>query len=162
MKKTILAAAVAALSLSTVAQADSYIAGGLYDFSNSNIFLEGRVGLENGVGVFGQYVDVLDSRVRLGVEYDLNQDVFAILGVSRYAFRGGDDTGILAGVGYRMNAEGIPLHFTATYDSALDGYLSVGGFAQYTIAENLAIDFGYVINTNSVTNEFRLGLRYSF
>ncbi len=163
MKKLIIAAAItSAVAFSTSATASSYAGIAIYDFYNSDISLTAGTTLNDKLSIHAQYIDALDYVVRATGEYELQDNFFALAGISHYNSKFSDDTGAVFGAGYRLNVEGIPVNIKASYDSALDGFFSVQASARYDFTDKLSVEAGYRVNTNSIKNEFGFGVRLAF
>lgn len=164
MRKLILAAAItSAFAFSSSANADgSYASIAIYDFYNSDISIKAGTTLNDKISIHGQYIDALDYVLRATGEYELQDNFFALAGVSHYDSGFSDDSGVIIGAGYRFNVEGIPLNVKASYDSAIDGFFSVEASARYNFTDKLSVEAGYRVNTNSVNNEFGFGVRLAF
>lgn len=162
MKKTMIAATVGALAfISTPTLADSYAGFAIYDFYNSNISLTAGTTLNDKVSVHAQYIDISDFALRVTGHYALEDNFYALAGVSHYN-GGTSETGAIIGAGYEFVVENIPIDVKASYDTALDGFFSVQGFARYQINPKFSVEGGYRVNTNGLKNEIGFGVRVAF
>lgn len=173
MKKSIIAlAAAAGMMATTAAQADdfTYISGGIYDWGNSDVYVEGSVRVNPNLVLNAQYTDIADFSLYIGGKYfvDFGQqqdvDTFLQLGMSHIEGSGNwDDTGAYAGAGFTTKFDEYSRFIVdARYDTLLDGFFSVGARFRYAFAQNLSGDVGYRVNTSGVDNEVRVGLTYNF
>ncbi len=163
MRKLVLAAAVtSAFAVTGTANAGSYLGLSLYDFYNSDLSLTAGTTLNDKLSIHGQYLDALDFVVRATAEYTLQDNFFALAGVSHYDSGFSSATGAIAGVGYHSNVMGIPFNVKASYDSAVDGFFSVQASVRYDFNNKFSVEAGYRVNTNEVKNEFGFGVRLAF
>ncbi|WP_111640619.1 hypothetical protein [Marinimicrobium alkaliphilum] len=168
MKKTLIATAIAgAMAFSAHASADAYIAGGIYDFGDSNVYLAGGGSLTPELSLHGKFIDAGDSVLRVTGEYlmrDIDSSLSAVLGISHYDWGMFDDTGAIVGASYHLQNDDmvIPVIFRGTYDTAWDGFFGLEVGTRYFFEENLAVEGSYKINTNGMDNEIGVGLRFTF
>lgn len=173
MKKSMIALATAGLMASAVssAQADdfTYVSGGIYDFGDSDIYLEGSMRVNPNLVLSAQYTDAAEFSLYGGgkyfVDFGQSQDVetFIQAGVSHYDFDVTDDTGVYAGAGFATKFDQYSRFIVdARYDTVLDGFFSVGARFRYEFLDRLSGDVGYRVNTSGMDNEVRVGLTYSF
>ena len=92
-----------------------------------------------------------------------NSPLFLKGGMSHYDFGNTDDTGGYVGIGTEIGlSTQATAMFDATYDSALDGYASVGAKVRYNFDQRFAADIGFRGNFDDIDNEFRVGITYKF
>ena len=173
MKKSLIAlAAAAGMMATTAAQADdfTYISGGIYDWGDSDVYVEGSVTVNPNLVLNAQYTDAADFTLYIGGKYfvDFGQqqdvDTFLQLGMSHIEGYGNwDDTGVYAGAGFTTKFDEFSRFIVdARYDTVLDGFFSVGARFRYEFVQNLSGDVGYRVNTSGTDNEVRVGLTYNF
>lgn len=172
MKKSLIGlTAVAGLLASTVAQADdfTYISGGINDWYDGDVYIEGSVRVNPNLVLEATYADPFDFSLYIGGKYfvDFGQqqdvDTFIQAGMSHLDYSWDDDTGAYVGAGFTTKFDEFSrLIVDARYDSLIDGFFSVGARFRYEFIQNLSGDIGYRVNTSGVDNEIRVGLTYSF
>lgn len=172
MKKSLIGlTAVAGLLASTVAQADdfTYISGGINDWYDGDVYIEGSVRVNPNLVLEATYADPFDFSLYIGGKYfvDFGQqqdvDTFIQAGMSHLDYSWDDDTGAYVGAGFTTKFDEFSrLIVDARYDSLIDGFFSVGARFRYEFIQNLSGDIGYRVNTSGVDNEVRVGLTYSF
>lgn len=179
MKKSLIAlTAAAGLLATTAAQADdfTYVSGGINDWYNGDVYVEGSVRVNPNLVLDATYTDAFDFTLYLGGKYfvDFGQqqdvDTFIQAGVSHIEFNrnqgwydNSDDTGVYAGAGFTTKFDEYSRFIVdARYDTVLDGFFSVGARFRYEFVPNLSGDVGYRVNTSGIDNEVRVGLTYNF
>lgn len=166
MKTIIGLTAILAMSIAATASAQdrTYVSGGYNDFGDSDFYIQASRQLDNNWVINAEAFDLGDYGVRAGGQYLLpNNPVFLKGGISHYDFGPTDDTGAYVGVGTSVGlSTQAQAMFDATYDSALDGYASVGAKVRYNFDKNFAADVGFRGNFNDIDNEFRVGVTYKF
>lgn len=166
MKKIIGLTAILAVSIAATAEAQdrTYVSGGYNDFGDSDFFIKASRQLDRNWVVEAEAFDIGDVGLRAGGQYLLNNSpVFIRGGVSHYDFGVSDDTGAYAGVGTVLPlSTQASATFDASYDTALDGYASVGAAVRYNFDQNFAADIGFRGNFDDIDNEFRVGITYKF
>ncbi|WP_404401696.1 porin family protein [Idiomarina seosinensis] len=166
MKTLIGLTAVLALSIAATAQAEdrTYVSGGYNDFGDSNFYIKASSQFDRNWVFEAEAFDIGDVGIRAGAQYLIdNNPIFLKGGVSHYDFGLDDDSGVYLGVGTVMPVTGqVSAMFDASYDTALDGYASVGAKVRYNFDRNFAADVGFRGNFNDIDNEFRIGLTYKF
>ncbi|RUO76939.1 hypothetical protein [Idiomarina seosinensis] len=166
MKTLIGLTAILAVSIAATASAEdrTYVSGGYNDFGDSDFYIKGSRQLDRNWVIEAEAFDSGDVGLRAGGQYLMaNSPLFLKGGISHYDFGASDDTGAYAGVG---TVVGLSTQTTAmldaAYDSALDGYASVGAKVRYNFDQNFAADVGFRGNFSGVDNEFRVGITYKF
>ena len=166
MKKLFGLTAILALSIAATAEAQdrTYVSGGYNDFGDSDFFIKASRQFDRHWVAEAEVFDSGDVGLRAGGQYLINNSpVFIRGGVSHYDFGPTDDTGAYAGVGTTLpistQAHAV---FDASYDTALDGYASVGAAVRYNFDQNFAADVGFRGNFDDIDNEFRVGFTYKF
>lgn len=176
MKKSIIAlAAAAGMMATTAAQADdfTYVSGGIYDWGDSDVYVEGSTRVNPNLVLGAELTDAADFTLRVGgmyfVDFGQQQDVDTFLqaGVSHIDYPrnsfDSSDTGAFAGAGFTTKFDEFSRFIVdARYDTVVDGFFSVGARFRYEFLQNLSGDVGYRVNTSGVDNEVRVGLTYNF
>lgn len=159
---TLLSLSLLGLSALVPASAETYLAGGAYDYSDSSIYLAAGTDVSQRVSLHAQYLDAYEFVFRGTADIYLANGFSAIAGFSHYDYPSDDDTGTILGLGYKFAAGDVPMAVKGVKDTVGDGYYSFGVFAYVPLGRNLAIEASYKLNTDDVDNEMGLGVRFRF
>ncbi|KXS36395.1 MULTISPECIES: hypothetical protein [Idiomarina] len=166
MKRIIALTGILAASVALTAHAEdrNYVSGGYNDFGDSDFYIKASRQIDSHWVIEGEAFDIGDFGTRLGGQYLLsNSPLFLKGGMSHYDFGNTDDTGGYVGIGTEIGlSTQATAMFDATYDSALDGYASVGAKVRYNFDQRFAADIGFRGNFDDIDNEFRVGITYKF
>lgn len=164
--RSVLFAALAGTSLgATAADRWNHIGGGFYDFGDNGFYLEGSARVADRFVVNAEVADTFDTIYRIGGKFLTNFEiadnapVYISAGVSDYNV----DDGIYFGAGaaFTVNRE-MDGFLELQHDTAVNGFYRFMGGVNYAVADRTYIKASYSANTDSVSNEFRIGVSYRF
>lgn len=156
----------AALFASTMAMSSHASEVGLsyYDFRGTGILAHGKLDFNNDLAGTLQIGETNISMVRVGLNYKSNlrladNPMHFVGGYSSYDSTSGVWFG--AGISHGFSRE---LSSTAEliHDTAGRGFMRLNFGLDYALSNQASITGGYSVNTNSVSNEFRIGMAYRF
>ncbi|MCC5855066.1 MAG: outer membrane beta-barrel protein [Idiomarina sp.] len=137
---------------------------GYYDFNGTGIYVHGAIGLQPNLSLMGELGETNDTMFRVGLRYNTaaklsNAPVHVIGGLSSYP----GDNGVYVGAGI---SSGLATDLRGTaeiiHDTAGPGFFRMNLGLEYAIDRQLSLQGGYSVNTDRVSDEFRLGVSYRF
>lgn len=156
----------AALLASTMATATSASEIGLsfYDFRGTGILAHGKLNFNNELAGTLDIGETDISMVRAGLHYQsdlrlVDQPMHFVGGYSSYDSNSGVWFG--AGISHGFSRE-LRSKAELIHDTAGRGFMRLNFGLDYSLSEQASITGGYSVNTNSVSNEFRIGMSYRF
>ncbi|MCH8502621.1 MAG: porin family protein [Aliidiomarina sp.] len=162
-------AVVGALALGTASASDSpwhnYIGAGFYDFGDTGFFIEGAAQINEQFVLNAEIGDTYDTSLRIGGRFLTGVDLgtaplFLSLGYSDYS-NSFDGVYFGAGITHPLDSN-IHSIFELNHDTAGDGFWRFRSGLMYHLNQNLSVQGSYSLNTDSVKNEFKLGVSYRF
>lgn len=162
-------AIVGALALGSASASETpwhnYISGGYYDFGDSGFFIDGAAQVNEQFVLNAEIGDTNFTSVRIGGRFLTGVDLgtaplFLSLGYADYS-RGFDGVYFGAGITHPLDTN-IHSIFELNHDTAGDGFWRFRSGLMYHLNENLSVQGSYSLNTDSVRNEFKLGVAYRF